>query len=187
MIIYLSKIFFVAGFKRAKIGAETVEGENPIIMTMAKFLECFTQQSPFNRKRSKTPANDDAPVAKSREEEKSEDEATLRVVEERSRRLGMRGRLSWTYGGGREKPGEEIDQQAVEELEAERRTERVERAVLRTSLVERRELQRGASFPGRLGGTAGGGGGGLSKEEAKRRLLSWRRTTIVRKTSEQNR
>ena len=116
-------------------------------------------------------------------EEKLEKEAALRLVEERSRRLGMRGRLSWTYGGGREKPGEEIEQQAVEELEAERRTERVERAVLRTSLVERRELQRGASFPGRLGATAGG----LSKEEAKRRLLSWRRTTIVRKTSEQNR
>ena len=111
-----------------------------------------------------------------------EKEAALRLVEERSRRLGMRGRLSWTYGGGREKPGEEIEQQAGEELEAERRTEQVERAVLRTSLVERRELQRGASFPGRLGG-----GGGLSKEEAKRRLLSWRRTTIVRKTSEQNR
>ena len=92
-------------------------------------------------------------------EEKLEKEAALRLVEERSRRLGMRGRLSWTYGGLREKPGEEIEQQAVEELEAERRTERVERAVLRTSLVERRELQRGASFPGRLGGTAGGGGG----------------------------
>ena len=119
-------------------------------------------------------------------EEKLEKEAALRLVEERSRRLGMRGRLSWTYGGGREKPGEEIEQQVGEELEAERRTERVERAVLRTSLVEKRELQRGASFPGRLGGTAGGGGG-LSKEEAKRRLLSWRRTTIVRKTSEQNR
>ena len=95
-----------------------------------------------------------------RSKEKLEKEAALRLVEERSRRLGMRGRLSWTYGGGREKPGEEIDQQAVEELEAERRTERVERAVLRTSLVERRELQRGASFPGRLGATAGGGGGG---------------------------
>ena len=122
-----------------------------------------------------------------RSKEKLEKEAALRLVEERSRRLGMRGRLSWTYGGGREKPGEEIEQKAVEELEAERRTERVERAVLRTSLVERRELQRGASFPGRLGATAGGGGGGLSKEEAKRRLLSWRRTTIVRKTSEQNR
>ena len=119
-----------------------------------------------------------------RSEEKLEKEAALRLVEERSRRLGMRGRLSWTYGGGREK---EIEQKAVEELEAERRTDQVERAVLRTSLVERRELQRGASFPGRLGGTAGGGGGGLSKEEAKRRLLSWRRTTIVRKTSEQNR
>ena len=61
--------------------------------------------------------------------------------------------------------------------------EKPERVVLRASLVERRELQRGASFPGRLGG----GGGQLSKEEAKRRLLSWRRTTIVRKTSEQNR
>ena len=54
-------------------------------------------------------------------EEKLEKEAALRLVEERSRRLGMRGRLSWTYGGGREKPGEEIEQQVGEELEAEMR------------------------------------------------------------------
>ena len=109
--------------------------------------------------------------------------ASLRVVEERSRRLGMRGRLSWTYGGSREKQGGEVEE-AAGEGEAEKREERDERVVLRASLVERRELQRGASFPGRL---AAGGGAGLSKEEAKRRLLSWRRTTIVRKTSEQNR
>ena len=106
----------------------------------------------------------------------------MRVVEERSRRLGMRGRLSWTYGGSREKQGGEVEE-AAREGEAEKR-ERDERVVLRASLVERRELQRGASFPGRL---AAAGGAGLSKEEAKRRLLSWRRTTIVRKTSEQNR
>ena len=104
----------------------------------------------------------------------------MRVVEERSRRLGMRGRLSWTYGGSREKQGGEAEEAGSRENEAEK----PERVVLRASLVERRELQRGASFPGRLGG---GGGGQLSKEEAKRRLLSWRRTTIVRKTSEQNR
>lgn len=103
----------------------------------------------------------------------------MRVVEERSRRLGMRGRLSWTYGGSREKQGGEAEEAGSRENEAEK----PERVVLRASLVERRELQRGASFPGRLGG----GGGQLSKEEAKRRLLSWRRTTIVRKTSEQNR
>ena len=97
----------------------------------------------------------------------------------------MRGRLSWTYGGSREKQGGEVaEEEAVGENKAEKH-EQQERVVLRASLVERRELQRGASFPGRLG--AGGGGGGLSKEEAKRRLLSWRRTTIVRKTSEQNR
>ena len=106
----------------------------------------------------------------------------MRVVEERSRRLGMRGRLSWTYGGSREKQGGEVEE-AAGEAETEKR-ERDERVVLRASLVERRELQRGASFPGRL---AAAGGAGLSKEEAKRRLLSWRRTTIVRKTSEQNR
>jgi len=139
----------------------------------------------FLRKRSKTPANDVAPDGKRREEEKSEEmlenEAALRVVEERSRRLGMRGRLSWTYGGSREKQGGEAEE-AGGENEAEK-PEQQERVVLRASMVERRELQRGASFPGRLGA----GGGGLSKEEAKRRLLSWRRTTIVRKTSEQNR
>jgi len=138
----------------------------------------------FLRKRSKTPANDDVPDAKSRDVEKSEEvlenEAAMRVVEERSRRLGMRGRLSWTYGGSREKQGGEVEE-AAGENEAEK-VEQEERVVLRASLVERRELQRGASFPGRLGA-----GGGLSKEEAKRRLLSWRRTTIVRKTSEQNR
>ena len=138
----------------------------------------------FLRKRSKTPANDHVPDAKSREVEKSEEvlenEAAMRVVEERSRRLGMRGRLSWTYGGSREKQGGEVEE-AAGENEAEK-VEEEERVVLRASLVERRELQRGASFPGRLGA-----GGGLSKEEAKRRLLSWRRTTIVRKTSEQNR
>ena len=161
-----------------KIGAERGEGVNPIL-TMPKFWECFNQQ-PLIRKRSKTPANDNAPDAKSREEEKSEEkEAALRVVEERSRRLGMRGRLSWTYGGSREKQGGEAEEAGSRENEAEK----PERVVLRASLVERRELQRGASFPGRLGG----GGGQLSKEEAKRRLLSWRRTTIVRKTSEQNR
>ena len=41
-----------------------------------------------------------------------------------------------------------------------------------------RPLQRGESFPAKLGA------GTLSKHEAKRRLMSWRRTTIVRKNSE---
>ena len=139
----------------------------------------------FLRKRSKTPANDDVLDTESKKVEKSEEvlekEAALRVVEERSRRLGMRGRLSWTYGGSREKQGGEVEE-AAGENEADKVEQEEERVVLRASLVERRELQRGASFPGRLGSSSG-----LSKEEAKRRLLSWRRTTIVRKTSEQNR
>ena len=138
----------------------------------------------FLRKRSKTPANDDAVDAKGREVEKSEqvleNEAAMRVVEERSRRLGMRGRLSWTYGGSREKQEAEVEEAGGENEVG--KPEHQERVALRASMVEKRELQRGASFPGRLGA-----GGGLSKEEAKRRLLSWRRTTIVRKTSEQNR
>ena len=42
-----------------------------------------------------------------------------------------------------------------------------------------RPLQRGESFPGRQAA------GTLSKHEARRRLLSWKKTTIVRKNSEQ--
>ena len=42
-----------------------------------------------------------------------------------------------------------------------------------------RPLQRGESLPGKLAA------GTLSKHEAKRRLMSWRKTTIVRKNSEQ--
>ena len=41
-----------------------------------------------------------------------------------------------------------------------------------------RELQREHSFPGQFSGA-------LTKTEARRRLLSWKRTTIARKNSEQ--
>ena len=115
----------------------------------------------FLRRRSKTPV---------KEERQEEGEAAL--AEEQGRKLGMPGRLSWTYGSVRRRP----EGQAVVEGVGE---EQVGEAELRPVAVERRELQRGSSHPGQ-------GAGGISKEEAKRRLVSWRRTTIVRKSSEQS-
>ena len=114
----------------------------------------------FLRRRSKTPV---------KEERQEEGEAAL--VEEQSRKLGMRGRLSWTYGSVRRRP----EGEAVEGVGEEQ----VEEVELRPAAVERRDLQRGSSHPGPVAG-------GISKEEAKRRLVSWRRTTIVRKSSEQS-
>lgn len=72
-------------------------------------------------------------------------------------------RLSWT-------DGDEATVAGVEKLEE---------ASCEISSSEARPLQREESFPGRQHN------GSLSKYEAKKRLLSWRKTTIVRKNSEQ--
>ena len=56
-------------------------------------------------------------------------------------------------------------------------TRYVEDAEDHTSSI--RPLKRGESLPGKLAA------GTLSKHEARRRLMSWRRTTSVRKNSEQ--
>ena len=119
----------------------------------------------FLRKRSKTPVAQEEPGP---EEPSEVPPAPPAGKEEGRSKLELRQRLSWTYGGSRAN-------RRVETEPAER-----QEVMRSTSVVERRELQRGSSFPGRLGAA-----GGISKEEARRRLVSWRRTTIVRKTSEQ--
>ena len=123
----------------------------------------------FLRKRSKTPVAQEEPGTEEPAEVPPAPPAGRAPAEGRSK-LELRQRLSWTYGGNRANRRVETEPVAAERQEVARST----------SVVERRELQRGSSFPGRLGAA-----GGISKEEAKRRLVSWRRTTIVRKTSEQ--
>ena len=143
----------------------------------------------FLRKRSKTSPGKDG-----------EEELVLGVQEEPEERAGgrreakLRSRLSWTYGrreGVVRVPGkvEEVLERTLEEdilrLGDKEQTEtvpssgNVKEVVRSKSVVDRRELERNTSLPGRQER------GGLSKEEARRRLMSWRRTTIVRKTSEQ--
>ena len=101
-------------------------------------------------------------------------------VLEASAKKSLTNRLSWTYGYKTSERSYTVLRKKDKDIVSPEPS--LEFPVLQLEDEDQpssiRPLQRGESFPGKLGA------GTLSKHEAKRRLMSWRRTTVVRKNSE---